>query len=133
MFVENNSANGPLLKPIKESDTLKVGEKVIVRLQIESERNIDYVHVNDMRASTFEPLITTSGYVYDGGLWYYKSYTDVGVNLYIQQLQKGSYIIEYPLFVTQKGSFTNGIATIQSLYSPEFGANTKGVRINVMD
>lgn len=131
MFVERLSDTGPVLVKMDENDTLSIGDKVVVRLQVVSAQTMDYVHLKDMRATSFEPIEANSGYMYDGGLWYYKSITDVGIDFFIQNLAKGSYVIEYPLFVTQKGSFTNGIATIQSLYAPEFGANTGGVRVVV--
>ena len=131
LYKEQDSENGSILVKITEDDILEPGDKVIVRLQISTDRDMDYVHVKDMRASTFEPVSGNSGYSYDNGLWYYKNITDVGTSFFIQHLRKGDYIIEYPLFVTQTGDFTNGIASIQCIYAPEFGANTGGLRISV--
>ena len=86
-----------------------------------------------MRATAFESASSESGYTYEGGLWFYKNITNLGNEFFIKQLNKGIYIIEYPLFVTQSGNFTDGIATIQSMYAPEFGSNSKGRRIIVSD
>ena len=94
---------------------------------------MDYVELKDMRATTFEPASSTSGYSYGGGLWYYKNITDVSTNFFIRHLRKGTYVLEYPLYVTQKGDFTNGIATIQSMYAPEFAAHSSGLRIKVRE
>ena len=42
---------------------------------------------------------------------------------------KGTYVFEYPLFVTHTGNFSNGITTIQCMYAPEFSSHSEGVRI----
>ncbi len=131
LFVEKLTNEGPILSELKQNQTLKTGDKVVVRLIISTDRNMEYIHLKDMRATTFEPVTPISGYTYSGGLWYYKNITDVSTDFYIQYLRKGTYVLEYPLFVTQKGDFTNGIATIQSMYAPEFGAHSEGIRISV--
>ena len=46
-------------------------------------------------------------------------------------LQKGTYVFEYDLRVSQKGEFSNGITTIQSMYAPEFTSHSEGVRVVV--
>ncbi len=131
LFVEKQTNNGPVLEPFKPKQVLKTGDKVVVRLIITSDRDIDYVQLTDMRATTFESASQTSGYSYGGGLWYYKNITDVSTEFFIRSLRKGTYVLEYPLYITQRGSFTNGIATIQSMYAPEFAAHSSGLRIDV--
>jgi len=128
IFIETITNNGPLLVELGEK-TLHKGDKVVVRLIIKTDRDIEYIHVKDMRATAFESASSESGYAYKGGLWFYKNITDLGTEFFIKQLKKGTYIIEYPLFVTQSGSFTDGIATIKSMYAQEFGSNSKGRRI----
>jgi uncharacterized protein YfaS (alpha-2-macroglobulin family) len=90
---------------------------------------MEYVQVNDMRATAFEPVRSTSGYNYKGGLGYYQNITDVSTDFFIQYLRKGTYVLEYPVVVTQRGMFSNGIATIQSYYAPEFAAHSEGLRV----
>ena len=132
IFVETTTDNGPLLVELGENKLTK-GDKVVVRLIIKTDRDVQYVQVKDMRATAFESASSESGYTYEGGLWFYKNITNLGNEFFIKQLNKGIYIIEYPLFVTQSGNFTDGIATIQSMYAPEFGSNSKGRRIIVSD
>jgi len=83
------------------------------------------------RATAFEPVKANSGYNYKGGLAYYENITDVSTDFFMRFLHKGTYVLEYPLYLTQKGSFSNGIATLQSMYAPEFGAHSSGLRISV--
>ncbi|MBC8320428.1 MAG: hypothetical protein H8E34_06885 [Bacteroidetes bacterium] len=131
LFVEKLTNEGPVLDALEPNQTLSTGDKIVVMLTIVSDRTMEYIHLKDMRATTFEPVTSTSGYSYNGGLWYYKNISDVSIDFFIRYLNKGTYILEYPLYVTQKGDFTNGIATIQSMYAPEFAAHSEGLRVKV--
>jgi hypothetical protein len=131
LFVEQYTDEGPVIRPLAEGQALKTGDKVVIRLVIRTDRNMEYIHVKDMRSSSFEPTSALSGYQWSGGLGYYRNNRDVSTDFFIQYLQKGTHVLEYPLLVTQKGEFSNGIATIQSYYAPEFGAHSKGLRLVV--
>ncbi len=131
LFVETLTDNGPVLTEIKDGQQLHTGDKVVSRMIISTDRDMEYVQVNDMRSSAFEPTGNLSGYRYKGGLGYYENITDVSTDFYIRYLRKGTYVLEYPVVVTQSGTFSNGIATIQSYYAPEFAAHSEGVRVLV--
>src|SRR5688572_14574656 len=131
LFVETNTDRGPVLTPVKEGDALKVGDKIKVRVELRVDRDMEYVHMKDMRASGMEPVNVLSGYKWQGGLGYYETTRDASTNFFFSYLRKGVYVFEYPLFVTNKGNFSNGITTIQSMYAPEFAAHSEGIRINV--
>ncbi|MEI6898835.1 MAG: alpha-2-macroglobulin family protein, partial [Bacteroidota bacterium] len=90
LFVERNSKEGPVLEKITNYelritiDTIKkthqftnspvhqlqIGDKLKVRIILQADRNLEYIHLKDMRASAFEPLISESisGYRYQDGL-----------------------------------------------------------------
>ena len=87
--------------------------------------------MKDMRASSLEPVNVLSGYKVQGGLGYYESTKDASTNFFFNYLRKGTYVFEYPLFVTHGGDFSNGITTIQCMYAPEFTAHSEGVRVKV--
>lgn len=131
LFIERNTARGPELMPITDKNTLKVGDKVKARIEIIVDRDMEYVHLKDMRASCFEPMNVISSYKYQNGLGYYESTKDVSTNFFFDHLRKGKYVFEYPMFVQQKGDFSNGIATIQCMYAPEFSSHSEGVRVLV--
>lgn len=131
LFIERHSDRGPVLTEITEGNTLKVGDKVIMRIELRVDRDMEYVHLKDMRASCFEPANVLSGYRYQGGLGYYESTRDVSTNFFFDYLRRGTYVLEYPVFVSQAGEFSNGISTVQSMYAPEFSAHSEGVRVNV--
>jgi uncharacterized protein YfaS (alpha-2-macroglobulin family) len=92
---------------------------------------MEYVHMQDMRASALEPVNVLSSYKYRGGLGYYESTRDAASHFFFDFLPKGTYLFEYPLIASQIGSFSNGITTIQCMYAPEFTSHSEGIRIVV--
>ncbi len=131
LFVERNTDKGPVLDALEDSAILKVGDKVKVRIELRVDRDMEYVHMKDMRAACMEPVNVISGYKYQGGLGYYESTKDASTNFFFGWLNKGTYIFEYPLFVTHTGNFSNGITTIQCMYAPEFTSHSEGIRVTV--
>jgi hypothetical protein len=131
LFIEKNSDRGPVLSPVLEGSELEVGNKIKVRIELRVDRDMEYVHMKDMRASALEPVNVLSGYQWQGGLGYYQSTSDASTNFFFNYLHKGTYVFEYPLFVTHAGTFSNGITTIQCMYAPEFSAHSEGVKITV--
>ncbi|HEY1113915.1 MAG TPA: alpha-2-macroglobulin family protein, partial [Chitinophagaceae bacterium] len=131
LFVEKNTDRGPVLTPVGEGALLAVGDKIKVRIELRVDRDMEYVHMKDLRASALEPVNVLSGYKWQGGLGYYESTRDASTNFFFNYLRKGTYVFEYPLFVTHTGTFSNGITTIQCMYAPEFTAHSEGVKITV--
>lgn len=131
LYVERISPAGTVLEKVNDKDILKVGDKVTVRIELRVDRDLEYVHMQDMRASALEPVNVLSGYKYRGGLGYYESTRDAATNFFFDYLRKGTYVFEYPLIATQTGNFSNGISTIQCMYAPEFSAHSKGIRLVV--
>jgi hypothetical protein len=131
LFIEKNTKSGPVLEAVEEGSTFQIGDKVKVRIELRVDRNMEFVHMKDMRASAFEPINVLSAYRYQGGLGYYESTKDASVNFFFESLQKGTYVFEYPLVVSQKGEFYNGITTIQCMYAPEFSSHSEGLSVIV--
>jgi Bacterial Alpha-2-macroglobulin MG10 domain len=131
LFIEKNSDKGPTLVAIADGAELKVGDKVKVRIELRVDRDMEYVHMKDMRAACMEPVNVISEYKYQGGLGYYESTKDASTNFFFGWLSRGTYVFEYPLFVTHTGNFSNGITTIQCMYAPEFTSHSEGIRVTV--
>lgn len=128
IFKRERGAAGDALVPI-ESVGLEVGDMVIVQLTVVADREMEFVHLKDLRSSSLEPVNQLSGYKWKDGLGYYQEAKDVATNFFVDHLQRGTYIIQYPLRVSQTGSFSNGYASIQSAYAPEFGDHSEGTRL----
>jgi uncharacterized protein YfaS (alpha-2-macroglobulin family) len=131
LFIEKNTDRGLILEPVEENATLKIGDKIKVRIELRVDRDMEYVHMEDMRASCMEPTNVLSEYKWQGGLGYYETTKDASTNFFFGWLPKGTYVFEYPLFVTAAGNFSNGVTTIQCMYAPEFTNHSEGFRINV--
>ena len=131
LFIEKNTDRGPVLTPLNEGTELQVGDKIKVRIELRVDRDMEYVHMKDMRAACMEPTNVISEYKWQGGLGYYETTKDASTNFFFNYLNKGTYVFEYPVFVTHTGNFSNGITTIQCMYAPEFTAHSEGVRVNV--
>ncbi|MGZ4033216.1 MAG: alpha-2-macroglobulin family protein, partial [Bacteroidia bacterium] len=131
LFLQKNTDAGPVIEPISEKTTLKVGDKIKVRIELRVDRDMEYVQMKDMRASGFEPTNVISTYKYQDGLGYYESTRDAATNFFFDRLPKGTYVFEYPLVVTHNGDFSNGITSIQCMYAPEFTSNSEGIRVKV--
>lgn len=131
LFREKVTDRGTVIEPVTEKTDLKPGDKIVVRIEIRTDRDMEYVHLKDMRASGFEPADVFSGYRYQDGLGYYQCTKDASTNFFIEFLRKGTYVFEYRLFVQHRGNFSNGITSIQCMYAPEFTAHSEGVRVNV--
>jgi len=131
LFREINSPTGPVIESITEATLLHVGDKVVVRVELRTDRDMEYVHLKDMRAAAFEPVNVLSGYRWQGGFGYYEATLDASSNFFISYLPKGTYVFEYRLFATQKGEFSNGITSVQCMYAPEFAAHSEGIRVTV--
>jgi hypothetical protein len=130
LFLEQYSPTGPTMTPITAA-ALGPGDKIKVRIELRVDRDMEYVHMKDMRASGFEPLNVFSGYRFQDGLGYYESTRDAATNFFFDYLHKGTYVFEYPLVATHAGDFSNGITTIQCMYAPEFASQSEGVRVKI--
>ena len=86
LFIVNVSDQGEQLKPITDSNTLKVGQKIRVRIELRTDRNLEYVHMKDMRAAGFEPIDVLSRYHYQDGLGYYQATKDAATNFFFDLL-----------------------------------------------
>ena len=116
---------------LNESAPLKVGDKITVRLTVKADRDMDFVQIKDDRAACMEPLQAVSGFRWSNGLGYYQATKDASTQFFIDQMRKGTYVIEYQVYVNRTGEYQVGIATVQSAYAPEFGGHTGGYRVMV--
>ena len=133
LFLKINSESGKELIAINNKLQLKVGDLITVRIELRSDRDMEFIHMKDMRSSGVEPINVLSKYKYQDGLSYYESTKDAATNFFFDRLTKGIYVFEYDVRVNNTGNFSNGITTIQSMYAPEFSSHSKGERIIVQE
>jgi hypothetical protein len=127
----NHTGKGDVLEPITADTPLRVGDQLTVRLEIRTDRDMDYVCLKDARAAGLEPVDALSGYEWKGGLGYYRAVSDAATSFFFDRLRKGTYVFEYSLRAANPGQFSNGIATLQCCYAPEFSAHSGGIQIRI--
>ena len=133
LYKKVKTVNGEELVKIAENSPLKVGDKVTVRMILNTDRNMEFIHLKDMRAAGFEPLNVISGYEWKNGLGYYQSTKDASTNFYIEYMPKGKYVFEYDYICNASGTFSNGITTLQNYYAPQMNAHTKGTKVTITE
>lgn len=122
-FYRYNADN--LLESINEQD-IKTGDKIQVRLNIKTNRDLDYVTIVDQRAACFEPISQVSFYDYCDEAFYYKETRDEKTNFFIDRLRKGNYILHYDVHVNNAGEYSSGTTTSQCLYAPQITGHSAG-------
>jgi hypothetical protein len=131
VFVISRTDKGEILTEINPNSPIAIGSLLRVRIELQSDREMEFLHMKDMRASGLEPVDVLSEYKWQDGLGYYQSTKDASTNFFFDSIEKGVYVFEYDLRVSNKGDFSNGITTIQCMYAPEFSSHSEGIRIKV--
>lgn len=132
LYIEKINARGKAeLYPL-DKHPLKVGDKIIVRLTLTLNRDMEFLHLKDLRAACFEPLESLSGNQWKFGTVYYQEIKNAATNFFFNALSRGTYVLEYPVWINQAGTYQDGMATFQSIYAPEYNAfsNTEKIVVN---
>ncbi len=133
LYRKNTVAKKAQLEEITPNTPIRVGDVVTARIAVRVDRDMEYIHLKDMRGASFEPVSQLSGFHYKGGLGYYESIKDASTNFFIHYLPKGVYVLEYDLRASHSGTYLGGITTIQSMYAPEFASHTEGITVSVKE
>lgn len=131
LYLKTNTDKGEEISKITTATDLNVGDLVRVRIELSTDRDMEFVHLKDMRAAGFEPVNVMSTYKWQDGLGYYESTKDAATNFFMDYLPKGVYVFEYDVRINNAGNMSNGISSIQSMYAPEFSSHSEGVRVTV--
>lgn len=128
-FKEEKTENGTKLVAIDAQHPIQPGDLIKVRIELRVDRDMEYIHMKDMRSAGLEPINVLSGYKYQDGLGYYESTKDAATHFFFDYLPKGTYVFEYPLRANLAGDFSNGITHIECMYAPEFTSHSEGTRL----
>jgi uncharacterized protein YfaS (alpha-2-macroglobulin family) len=129
LWIKETTSKGQVLKPV--TGPLAVGDELVVRIELRTDRDMEFVHLKDQRGSGTEPVNVLSHYKYQDGLGYYESTRDTASHFFIDYLPKGVYVFEYSVRVQLKGSYQTGIAEIQCMYAPEFNSHSESIPVEV--
>ncbi|MDP4206895.1 MAG: hypothetical protein Q8859_12965, partial [Bacteroidota bacterium] len=120
------SANESVMVPLTDSLKLMPGDRVRVRLIIQSGRDLEFVSLLDPRGAGFEPASQLSEYRWKSGIGYYFTQTDTDTRFFLSDVPVGTHVLEYDLIVAHKGAFSTGLARIECMYAPEFSSYSGG-------
>lgn len=129
LFVRRPSDRGPQL--VSAPASLKVGDELVVRIELRTDRDLEFVHLKDARGSGTEPVQVLSGTRFQDGLMYYESVRDTASHFFIEYLPKGTYVFQYPVRIQHRGLYPMGVAEVQCMYAPEFGSHSSSPTLRV--
>lgn len=111
----------------QSTGTVKVGDRIRIRITIETTRDIDFVQVVDRRAACMEPVKQLSGY-HNGAYCVPKDYA---THYFYGGLAKGKHVIETEYYIDRAGQYETGTCTVGCAYSPEFRATAPSITLNI--
>ncbi|MFM7107535.1 MAG: alpha-2-macroglobulin family protein [Planctomycetaceae bacterium] len=133
LFVKRFTKAGPELVPAKEgaATTVAIGDELVVRLVVTSDRDYEFLELADHRPSLTEPVDVLSGWRFGDGAAWYVAIRDTSTQMFFERLPRGTHVFEYSLRTAHRGTASSGFATIRSRYAPEFSAHSASVAVEV--
>jgi hypothetical protein len=141
LFVKKFTKAGPELVPLAAAGdvapaggdgvAVELGDELVVRLVVTSDRDYEFVELADHRPSLTEPVDVLSGWRWADGAGWYLAIRDASTQLFFERLPRGTHVFEYSLRAAHRGTASSGFARIQSRYAPEFSAHSKSVSLEV--
>ena len=130
LFIQKEGDNGNTLTPLAGQD-LQVGDRICIRITVTSDQDMQFVHLKDLRAGCFEPTEQLSSNRWQDNIGYYQETTDVATNFFFDFLPKGTHVFEYTVWISQSGTYQDGITTLQCIYAPQYSANSDAGSLTV--
>lgn len=120
---------------IRPGDRVNVGDKIVAEYVIHNDENRSFVKISAPREAAFRPANQFSGR-YGWWLsplriadWYsftpqgYRNVKSALTEYYFDSYQEENTVISEEFFVTQTGTFSAPVVTVESLYAPHYRAN----------
>ena len=87
-------------------------------MAVKLDRDLEFVHIKDMRGSGLEPYDARSGYKWNGGFGYFENVTDAASHYFFDRLPKGEHVVESRQRVVHRGQFSGALIQLECLYAP---------------
>ena len=132
----------PALRELRSGETLKIGQKIVVRYSIGSDENRSLVHIRTPYNACLRPVRQLSGnfgYALGGWrinaalsgakVWWispqgYREVHEDALDYWFDVYPEQNTVIEDEFRVSQAGVFTAPVCEIESLYAPHYRANS---------
>ena len=115
----------------KIDDAVRVGERVRWVYTLTADRDFDHVSLKSTRPAGLEPRDPFSGVEWADGLPCYRMVRDAENEYFVEHLAKGKHVFTDESIVVRTGQFDGGIATVQSVFAPEFSATSTPMTLKV--
>ena len=119
-----------MIEPVGDR-VLEVGDEIVSRLVVRTDRDMEFIHLSDSRGSGTEPTNVLSGYRYEDGLGVYQNTRDAAEHFFIDYLPKGTYVLESRCRIQLRGKYETGLATIESMYAPQYNSHSESHTLRV--
>ena len=129
LYTRQYTKKGPVLEPVQ--GPVKVGDELVVRIVLRTDRDMEYVHLKDHRGAA-PSRSTCSRTTSTRTAWATtRSTRDTASHFFIDYLPKGTYVFEYATRVVHRGKYQTGFAAIQCMYAPEFNSHSESIPLVV--
>jgi hypothetical protein len=143
LFIKRMTKSGPQLTPVLAKAggpapagdageaKVELGDELVVRLVVTSDRDYEFLELADHRPSITEPVDVLSGWRYGDGAAWYVAIRDASTQMFFERLPRGTHVFEYSVRAAHRGTASSGFAKIQSRYAPEFNAHSASIPVEV--
>ena len=131
IFIKSSDGGKTIWIPLKDGQSVQVGDQIKVKLLIESAQDLQFIHIEDDRPAGSEPLAGISGYRFANGLFFYQTVDDRQMHFFLDRLPKGKFYVEYDCYLSHMGTMQTGSAHIQSFYSTRYADYSESLRIEI--
>ena len=131
LWKKTATPDGPKLVAITAGAPVRVGDEVVVRLEVTNDRALEFVHIKDTRPACLEPGIAVSGYRWTSDVGYYEAVRDTATHRFVESLPKGTHVFEFTARADRRGVCGAGLSEVRCLYAPEFEAHAGAGAITV--
>ncbi len=119
-------------EPLESIADVKSGDRIEVRLDVESKNDYEYILVEDRKPACCEPVEQRSGYS-GNGLGAYVEYRDDRVALFVRDLPRGKRSLYYQMRAETPGKFSALPTIAQAMYAPELRGNSDENKLRVSE
>ena len=120
-----------VLVPLKDSDEVKPGETLEIRVDLDSKNDYEYILIEDRKGAGFEPLDGKSGWKNLGGGWAYVEYREKKTAMFLREISRGVYSFSYRVRVETPGAIHVLPAKVEAMYSPRLCGNSDEIRLKI--
>ena len=115
----------------KVDGEVRVGERVRWVYTLTADRDFDHVSLKSTRPAGLEPREPFSGVEWADGLMCYRMVRDAENEYFVEHLAKGKHVFTDESIAVRSGQFDGGIASVQSVFAPEFSATSTPMTLKV--